>query len=347
MNAIRTTMGRVAIVLAAALAGGAFPPMSADAATLDTVKQRGSLICGVHGSRAGFSMVDSQGRWSGIDIDTCRAVAAAVLGSADKTQYIKTTAQTRFPALQTAEVDLLANNVTLTLTRDTSLGFDFGPATFYDAQGFLVPKSLNAKTVKDLNGATVCVAPGSTSEKVVADVFRQFNMTYKAIVIDKAQELAQTFFSGRCDVNVQSTSGLSSQRAIFAQNPEDFVFLPEIYGKDPMGPVVRHGDNQWKDIVTWVVYAMIEAEESGLTSANVDGQLKTDDQNIRRLTGETPGLGKALGLDEKWAYRVIKQVGNYGESYERNFGAASALKLPRGINNLWTKGGLLYSPPFN
>lgn len=316
------------------------------AATIDTAKSRDSVICGVHGARAGFSRVDSKGEWTGMDVDTCRAVAAAVLGDASKVQLVKTTSQTRFPALQTGEVDMLTNNVTQTLTRDTSLGFDFAPATFYDGQGFMVAKSLGAKSVADLNGATVCVAPGSTSEKVLADVFRQKNMSYTPIVIEKSQELSAAFFSGRCDVNVQSTSGLSSQRAIFAKNPDDWVILPEIYGKDPMGPVVRHGDNQWKDIVTWVVYAMIEAEESGVTSENIDQMLNSDDPNIQRLVGATPGLGAALGLDEQWAYRVIKQVGNYGEVYDRNFGEKSTLKLERTLNRLWTNGGLIYSPPF-
>ncbi len=316
-------------------------------ATLDTVQQRGMLVCGIHGGRAGFSAIDSQGRWIGIDIDTCRAIAAAVLGDASKTQFTKTTAQSRFPVLQTGEVDVLTNNVTKTLIRDTGLGFDFAPVTFYDAQGFMVPKALNAKSIKDLDGATVCVAPGSTSEKVVADVFRKNNLKYKAVVIDKPQELSQAFFSGRCDMNVQTTSGLASQRAIFANNPDDFVFLPEVAGKDPMGPVVRHGDDQWRDIITWVVYAMIEAEEIGITSENVDKMLESTDPVIRRFLGVTPGLGKALGLDEKWAYQIVKQVGNYDEVYERSFGAKSTLKLPRGINNLWTQGGLLYSPPFN
>ena len=337
----------MAAALGLATLGLASGAQDVAASTLETVKQRGTLICGIHGGRAGFSVLDSQGRWTGIDIDTCRAVAAAVLGDAAKTQFVRTTAQSRFPALQTGEVDILTNNVTLTLLRDTNLGFDFGPITFYDAQGFMVPRALGAASVKDLNGATVCVAPGSTSEKVVADVFRQHSMQYRAVVIDKPQELSQAFFSGRCDVNVQTTSGLASQRAIFAANPDDFVFLPEIAGKDPMGPVVRHGDNQWKDIITWVVYAMIEAEEAGVTSQNVDSFKDTTDQNIRRLLGLTPGLGRALGLDDQWAYRIIKQVGNYGEAYERSFGAQSALKLPRGINDLWTRGGLLYSPPFN
>lgn len=331
-----------AIGLAAGLAAGA-----ASAGTLDVVKQRDALICGVHGSRAGFSIVDSQGNWSGLDIDTCRAIAAAVLGDPNKTRYVKTTAQTRFPVLQTGEVDVSTNNVTWTLMRDTSLGFDFAPTTFYDAQGFMVPKSLNAKSVKDLDGATVCVAPGSTSEKVLADVFRRHNMKYTPIVIDKPQELSQAFFSGRCDVNVQSTSGLSAQRAVFASNAADWVILPEVYGKDPMGPVVRHGDNQWKDIVTWVVYLFMEAEEMGVTQANVDAMVKSEDPAIRRMLGEIPGLGKALGLDEKWGYRVIKAVGNYAEIYDRSFGAKSPFKLERGLNRLWSDGGLLYSPPMN
>ena len=339
---------RLATIAAIGLALGlGLLPHEVEAQTLQTVKKRGTLVCGIHGGRAGFSSLDSQGRWVGIDIDTCRAVAAAVLGDASKTEFVKTTAQSRFPMLQTGEVDVLTNNVTKTLLRDTSLGFDFGPITFYDAQGFMIPKALGAKSVKDLDGATVCVAPGSTSEKVVADVFRQHNMQYKAVVIDKPQELSQAFFSGRCDVNVQTTSGLVSQRAIFASNVDDFVLLPEIAGKDPMGPVVRQDDVHWKDIVTWVTYAMIEAEEQGVTSENVDTFLKSEDPNIRRVLGVTPGLGKALGLQEDWAYRVIKQVGNYAEVYERSFGEKSAMKLPRGINNLWTRGGLLYAPPFN
>lgn len=333
-------------ILAATLGTAALVgPVSAG--TLDTVKSRGTVICGVHGARAGFSMVDSQGRWTGIDVDSCRAIAAAVLGDASKTQFVKTTAQTRFPSLQTGEVDVLTNNVTHTLTRDTSLGFDFAPPTFYDGMGFMVPKALGAKSVKDLNGATVCVQPGSTSEKVLADVFRRYNMSYKAIVIDKQQELSAAFFSGRCDMNVQTTTGLSSQRATFAANPDDWIILPDVYGKEPMGPVVRHGDNQWKDIVTWVVYAMYEAEENGIASQNVDEFLKNSDPGIRRFLGVTPGLGKALGLDEKWAYNVIKQVGNYAEIYDRNLGQKSTFKLDRGLNRLWTDGGLLYAPPFN
>jgi general L-amino acid transport system substrate-binding protein len=316
-------------------------------ATLDVVRQRGELICGIHGSRAGFSMLNSRGEWIGMDVDTCRAVAAAVLGDPNKVRYVRTTAQTRFPVLQTGEVDLLVNAVTVTLTRDTAMGFNFAPVTFYDAQGFMVPRSLNATSVRDLDGATVCVAPGTTSERVVADVFARNNMRYTPVVIDKQQELAQAFFSGRCDVNVQTTSGLAAQRATFASNPNDFVILREVFGRDPMAPVVRHGDEQWRDIVTWVVNATIEAEEIGLTSANVEQALASEDPGIRRFLGVTPGLGRALGLEERWAYRVVSSVGNYAEIYDRNFGAQSGLNLPRGINDLWSRGGLIYTPPFN
>ncbi|MGE0722841.1 MAG: amino acid ABC transporter substrate-binding protein [Alphaproteobacteria bacterium] len=339
-------MSKLLLGLASAAVAIGFAGQAA-AATLDVVKQRGELVCGANGARAGFSLVDSQGKWEGLDADTCRAIAAAVLGNPDKVKFLKTTTTTRFPVLVSGEADVLASNVTLTLTRDTAQGLDFGPTTFYDAQGFMVPKKLNVKSVKDLDGAAVCVAPGSTSEKTVADVFRKNNMKYTAVVIEKQQELSQAFFSGRCDVNVQTTSGLASQRAIFAKDPGDWVILPEIFQKDPMGPVIRHGDNQWRDIVTWVVYALIAAEEFGITSKNVDEMKKDEDPQVKRLLGVTPGLGKALGLDEAWAYRAIKAVGNFGEVYDRSFGAGSALKLPRKLNALWTEGGLLYAPPFN
>lgn len=320
---------------------------ASQAGTLDVVRQRGELVCGIHGARAGFSMLDSRGEWTGMDVDTCRAIAAAVLGDPGKVRFVRTTAQTRFPILQTGEVDLLANNVTVTLTRDTSMGFNFAPVTFYDAQGFMVPRSLNATSVRDLDGATVCVAPGTTSERVVADVFARNNLRYTPVVIDKQQELAQAFFSGRCDVNVQTTSGLASQRATFASNPDDFVILREVFGRDPMAPAVRHGDEQWRDIVTWVINALIEAEEMELTSANLERALRSEDPAMRRFLGVTPGFGRALGLDERWAYRVIQSVGNYAQVYDRNFGAGSALRLPRGINDLWSRGGLIYAPPFN
>lgn len=315
-------------------------------ATLDAVKARGKVICGANGNRAGFSALDSKGQWQGMDIDTCKAIAAAVLGDSEKVQFLKTTTQTRFTALQTAEIDVLTRNVTWTLSRDSKLGIDFVAPTFYDGQGFMVPKKIGAKSVKDLNGATVCVLPGSTSEKVVADVFRTYGMSYTSVVIESKKELNTAFFGGRCDVHVQSTSGLSSARSTVAPNPADYVILPGIYGKDPMGPVVRQDDPQWRDIVAWTVYAMIEAEESGVTSQNVDEMRKSKDPNIARLLGQKDNLGKPLGLDKDWAYRIIKQVGNYGEIFDRNVGKGSPLKLERGINALWTQGGLIYSPPF-
>jgi len=314
--------------------------------TVDAIKKRGSVICGVNGNRAGFSALDSKGQWKGMDIDTCKAVAAAVLGDSTKIQPVKTTSQTRFTALQTGEVDVLTRNVTWTLGRDTKLGIDFVAPTFYDGQGFMVNKSTGAKSVKDLGGATVCVLPGSTSEKVTADVFKANGLKYTAVVIESKKELNTAFFGGRCDVHVQSTSGLSSARATVAPNPADYILLPGVYGKDPMGPVVRQGDPQFKDIVAWSVYAMMEAEESGVTSINVDEMRKSKNANIARLLGTKGKLGEAMGLDNDWAYRIIKQVGNYGEVFDRNVGKDSPLKLPRGLNDLWTKGGLLYSPPF-
>ncbi|MGE0719664.1 MAG: amino acid ABC transporter substrate-binding protein [Alphaproteobacteria bacterium] len=329
--------------LAAAAACAAGP---AAAGTLDTVKSRGNLICGVSDGRAGFSSVDSQGNWTGIDVDSCRAVAAAVLSDATKVTFVPLTVPNRFAALQSGQVDVLARTVTWTLTRDAAAGLDVTAVTFYDAQGFLVPKSLGAKSAKDLDGATVCMLPGSTSEKAIAAYFQQHKMAYKPVVLQGQKELYTAFFSGRCDVYMQSTSGLSSARANFAKNPDDYVILPERLGKDPMGPAVRHGDHQWKDLVTWTMFALFEAEELGITSKNVDEKLKSDDPDVQRLLGVTPGVGQPLGLDDRWAYRVVKQVGNYAEVYDRSAGAASALKLDRGMNALWRDGGLIFSPSF-
>lgn len=314
--------------------------------TVDTVKKRGKVICGVNGNRAGFSALDSKGQWAGMDVDTCKAIAAAVLGDGKKVEFVKTTTQTRFTALQTGEVDVLTRNVTWTLGRDSKLGIDFVAPTFYDGQGFMVSKKLGVRSVKDLDGATICVLPGSTSEKVAADVFKANGLSFTPVVIEDKKALNTAFFGGRCDVHVQSTSGLSSARATVAPNPDDYIILPGIYGKDPMGPVVRQGDPQWKDIVAWTVYAMMEAEESGVSSKNVGGMAKSTNANVARLLGAKGKLGEGLGLDSQWAYRVISQVGNYGEVYDRNVGKDSPLKLERGINDLWTKGGLLYAPPF-
>lgn len=335
------------LTTAALLSWGAVPHEAAAGPTVEAVKNRGAVICGANGNRAGFSSLDSKGQWRGMDIDVCKAIAAAVLGDKDKVQFVKTTTQNRFTALQTGEIDVLTRNVTWTLSRDAKLGVDFVEPTFYDGQGFMVNKNSGVKTVKDLGGATVCVLPGSTSEKITADVFNANGLKYTPVVIEDMKELANAFFGGRCDVHVQSTSGLSSSRASMAPNPDDYVILPGVYGKDPMGPVVRQDDPQWRDIVNWTVFALIEAEESGVTSQNVDDMLKSDNANIQRLLGKSGDLGQALGLDNEWAYRIVKQVGNYGEVFERNVGMASPLKMERGINDLWTRGGLLYSPPFN
>jgi general L-amino acid transport system substrate-binding protein len=315
---------------------------------LDAIKARGNLLCGVGTGTAGFMLANSQGKWVGLNVDICRAVAAAIFGDADKVKYVPLTSQQRFTALQSGEVDLLSNNTTVTLTRDTALGFDFTGVTYYDGQGFMVPKKLGLKSAKELNGATVCVAPGTTTELNLADYFRANKMSFKPVVIEKVDEIRAAFFSGRCDVYTTDASALAATRAANVPAPltiEDFVILPEIISKEPLGPVVRHGDNQFADIVRWSLYAMIEAEEYGITSKNVDEMMKSDNPTIKRILGVTPGMGKALGVDEKWVYNIIKQVGNYGECYDRNVGMGSPLKIARGQNELWTKGGLQYAPP--
>ncbi len=314
--------------------------------TLDKVKQNGQISCGVPTGIAGFAAPDNQGRWSGFDIDICRALSAAIFGVADKVKYVPLTAQQRFTALQSGEVDILSNNTTDTLQRDTALGLNFAPVVFYDGQGFMVPKKLAVKGAKELNGATICVAPGTTTELNLADYFRANKMDFKPVVIEKVDELYAAFFSGRCDVITGDASALAAQRIGRASNPDDYVVLPDRISKEPLAPVVRHGDDEWNDIVRWVVYALIEAEEKGVTSKNVDDMLKNEDPNIKRMLGVTPGMGKALGLDEKWAYNEIKLVGNYGEIFDRTLGKDTELKFERGLNDLWTRGGLMYAIPF-
>src|SRR6267378_2373029 len=313
-------------------------------ATLDKVKQAGQISCGVPGGIAGFAAPDSQGRWAGFDVDICRALSAAIFGVADKVKYVPLTAQQRFTALQSGEVDLLSNNTTATLQRDTALGLNFAPVVFYDGQGFMVAKKLGVKGSKELNGATICVAPGTTTELNLADYFRANKMEFKPVVIEKRDEALNAFFSGRCDVYTGDSSALNADRLSQAPNPDDYVILPERISKEPLAPVMRHGDEEWNDIVRWVIYALMEAEERGITQKNVDDMLKTDDPGLKRVLGVTPGMGKALGLDEKWAYNAIKAVGNYGEIFDKHLGLGSPLKIERGYNNLWTKGGLIYAP---
>src|ERR1700735_1112146 len=311
--------------------------------TLDNVKSKGQLVCGVSTGTAGFAMADSQGAFKGLDVDVCHALSAAIFGAPDKIRYVPLSAPQRFTALQSGEIDVLSRNTTWTLQREGSLGLLFAPVTFYDGQGFIVAKKLGVKSAKDLSGATICVQPGTTTELNLADYFRANKLTLKSVTIENLDEVENAFFSGRCDAYTTDASGLAGTRTAKAPNPDDYVILPERISKEPLGPVVRQGDDQWFDIVRWTVYALIDAEELGITKAKVDEMLKSADPNVQRLLGVTQGNGKALGLDEKWAYNVIKSVGNYGEIFDRNVGKDSPLKLERGLNNLWNAGGLMYS----
>jgi len=338
------TEWRAIAALAIAIGFGMAAPAEAGP-TVDKIKQAGNLTCGVQQGTPGFAMPDSQGKYSGLNVDVCQAIAAALLGDPAKVKYVPLTAVQRFTALQSGEVDLLSNNTTWTLLRDTQLGLNFGPVVFYDGQGFMVPKKLGVKTAKELNGASICVGPGTTSELNLADYFRATKMEFKPVVIEKVDEIYAAFFSGRCDVISGDASGLAAQRSGRATNPDDYIVLTERISKEPLAPVVRHGDDEWHDIVDWVVYALIEAEEKGITQKNLDEMAKSEAPDIKRMLGTTPGMGKALGLDEKWAYNAIKAVGNYGEIFDRHLGLNTPLKLERGYNNLWTKGGLIYAMP--
>lgn len=315
------------------------------AGTLEDVRAKGFIQAGVNGDLFGFGKPDAKGVWKGLDVDTARAVAAAVFGDADKVKFTPLTAKTRFTALQSGEIDVLTRNCTQTLSRDTALGLDFCQVNYYDGQGFLISKKLGVKSAGELDGASVCVLPGTTTELNVADYFRANNMKMNPVVIENTAELAKAFFAGRCDCLTSDASQLAGTRAV-APNPDDYIILPEIISKEPLAPAVRHGDNKWKDIVSYSVFAMINAEEMGITSKNVDKMLKSKDPKVKRFLGVSPGNGKALGLDEKFVYNIIKQVGNYGEVFERNVGVNTSLKIERGLNALWTNGGLMYSPPF-
>jgi general L-amino acid transport system substrate-binding protein len=310
--------------------------------TLDTVRSRSFLQCGVNTSLAGFAQPDSKGAWRGLDVDFCRAVAAAVFGDASKVRYTPLTSQQRFTALQSGEVDILARNTTWTIVRDTSLGLNFVGVNYYDGQGFMVPKKLGVKSAKDLNGATICVQPGTTNELNLADYFRTNNMKFKPVVIEKLEEVLAAYFAGRCDAYTTDHSGLVALRGSRAPKPEDHVVLPELISKEPLGPAVRHGDDRWFDIVKWTLFATIEAEELGLTSKNIDAQAKGANPSVQRFVGANGDIGKMLGLDNRWAYNIVKQVGNYGESFDANL---KPLGFERGLNRLWNQGGLMYAPP--
>ena len=331
----------------------AFPIRSGHASghlgeTFEAIQDRGVLRCGVNTGLAGFGIPDSRGHWTGLDVDYCRAISAAVFGDPDRVEYIPLNAQQRFLALQSGEVDVLARNTTWTLTRDTSLGLNFTAVTFYDGQGFMVRTGLGISSALELDGATVCVQPGTTTELNLSDFFRKNNMTFEPVVIESLSEVVGTYLAGRCDVYTTDASGLAATRSSVGF-PETHVILPEIISKEPLGPVVRHGDDQWLDIVKWVIFATLEAEERGIDSTNVDSLLSDNpeglDPAIQRLLGVSPGMGENLGLSEDWAYNIIKHVGNYGEIFERNVGVDTPIGLERGLNALWTNGGLMYAPP--
>jgi general L-amino acid transport system substrate-binding protein len=313
-------------------------------ATFDNVKKNGMVRCGVSTGIAGFSVTDSKGEWQGLDVDFCRAIAATVFNDATKYKVTPLTTQQRFTALQSGEIDVLTRNTTQTLSRDTTLGLIGVGVNYYDSQGVLVSKDLGVKSAKELNGATICVQPGTTSELNLADWFRSNNLQFKPVVIDNQDEIVRAFAAGRCDAFTSDKSQLAATRTTL-ENPDKYMILPENFSKEPLGPQVRQNDEAWFNIVRWTLNAMLEAEEYGITSRNVDEMLKSTNPNIQRLLGVTPGMGKNLGVDDKWAYNLIKQVGNYGESFERNLGMNSSMKLERGLNALYTNGGLMYGWP--
>ncbi len=313
--------------------------------TLETIKKRGNLTCGVSTGLPGFSSPDSKGNWKGLDIDFCKALSVALFGNESRVKYVSLNAQQRFTALQSGEIDVLSRNTTNTLSRDTSTGLNFTYPIYFDGQAFMVKKASGVKSAKDLSGASVCTQQGTTTELNMADYFRANRMKLRPVVFESNDEGVQAFVKGRCDVLTNDASGLAAERSKF-KKPEDYIILPEIISKEPLAPAVRHGDDEWYDIVKWTVFALINAEELGINSKNIDTFKRSKDPRVKRFLGKSPGVGKSIGLDEKWIFNIISKVGNYGEIFERNVGSQTPLKLKRGLNDLWTKGGLLYSPPF-
>lgn len=319
---------------------------AADGDTLKLVQDRGTLNCGVSTGLAGFAAPNDRNEWQGFDVDVCRAVAAAVFGDASKVAFTPTTAKERFTVLQSAEIDVLSRNTTWTFTRDNNLGLDFLGTNYYDGQGFMVRKDLGVKSALDLDGASVCIQTGTTTELNLADYFRSNNMQFTSVVVETNDQARAAYDAGRCDVYTTDASGLAAERTLMS-TPADHVILPQIVSKEPLGPVVRHGDNNWGDIVRWSLNTMIIAEEKGITSANVDSvRSSTNDPEVKRLMGDEGEYGAQLGLPSNFAYNIIKLVGNYGESFDRNIGPSTPLGLERGLNQLWSKGGILYAPPF-
>ncbi|WLI77348.1 amino acid ABC transporter substrate-binding protein [Kosakonia sp. H02] len=319
------------------------PTTSGD--TLKKIKARGELVCGVHPARHGFAAINSKGQWEGLDVDFCRALAAAVFGDASKVRFTPLSTAQRFPAIQSGEVDVLSRNITASLTRDVSLGLNFAPPNFYTGTGFMVRANSGVKKVEDLDGATVCITPGSSTEQNVAQIFASRNMHYTPVVIENNKEYVAAYLAGRCDVIARDKVALPGIKTFDAEKPEDHIILPGIYSKEPLAMAVRKGDDQWYDIVKWVVYATFNAEEMNVNQSNVDQQVKSADPDVQGLLGVTGGFGQKLGLDDKWVYNIVKQVGNYGDIYNRHFGPQSAEPLDRDLNNQWNKGGLLYGLP--
>lgn len=335
------------LVAAAVATLGALLAMPAHAGkTLDGIKARGQVICGVNTGLAGFGAADSNGKWTGLDVDVCRAIAAAVLGDGEKVKFVPLNAQQRFTALQSGEIDVLSRNTTFTLTRDASLGMHQTAVTYYDGQGFMVTTKSKIKSAKQLKGQTVCVQSGTTTEKNLTDFSKANNLNIKPVVFEKLEASTGAYFSGRCVAYTTDASGLASTRNKEAKNPEEHLILPELISKEPLGPMVRRGDDEWFAIVKWVIYGLVEGEEYGITQANVEALKATSkDPVVMRILGSGEDTGKLLGLSKDWMGNAIKAVGNYGEIFERNVGPKSALKLPRGSNNQWNKGGLMYAPP--
>ncbi|MCW8847649.1 MAG: amino acid ABC transporter substrate-binding protein [Sedimenticola sp.] len=337
-------MKKIHVIASAAALTAALSTNAFAGATFDSVKKKGFVQCGVSIGLPGFSNADEKGNWSGLDVDVCRAVAAAVFGDASKVKYTPLTAKERFTALQSGEIDMLSRNTTWTLTRDSSLGLNFAGVNYYDGQGFMVTKKLGVKSALELDGASFCIQAGTTTELNLADYFRSNNMKYTPVTFDTSDETVKAFDAGRCDALTSDQSQLYALR-IKLGNPDGAMVLPEVISKEPLGPVTAQGDEEWFKIVRWSLAAMVNAEEMGITSANVDAKMSSDDPNVRRLLGQEGIKGSGLGLSDTWAADIVKQVGNYGESFERNVGQGSALKIARGLNALWNKGGLQYAPP--
>ena len=329
------------MIAGAAMVAGA---SAAGAGTLDDVKARGVLNCGVNPSLIGFGYPDEKGEWSGLDVDFCRAVASAIFNDPTKVKFVPLNAKERFTALQSGEIDMLSRNTTWTMSRDSSLGLMFVGVTYYDGQGFMVRKSLGVSSALELSGAKVCAQTGTTTELNLADYFRSHNMPYEVVAFEKNEEVLQAYEAGRCDAYTTDASGLYAER-LKLQSPDEHMILPEIISKEPLGPAVRQGDDKWFTVVKWTLFALLNAEELGLTKANIDEKKTSDNPEIKRFVGVEGDFGTAIGLTNDWAYNIVKDVGNYGELFDANVGPSTKLGIARGLNNLWSKGGIQYAPP--